>query len=367
MRPDQWQQFKAAAKRHPGAGVPLALIVDSPWMPAHLGITHHEYYFDSEVWFNAHRRVIEEFPEVTFFPSWWAEIGMAAEPSALGVRVRFWPHQTPGEQRLPFRLDDLEQLTPPDPTSDGFCPLILHRYATMKHRVFEAGYTIPVVAARGPLCTAAFFRGVTQLLMDMIDEPERVLKLIHLCTTLTIDWLKAQAAAIGPCVEGILVLDDIVGLIGPDAYEQFAHPFLKRICAAFPDDWVKVYHNDAGIEACLERLPDTGFDVLNWGKQTDIAAACARVGGRMTLMGNVSPLEIGVRGTPERVEQATLDVLRKAAGHPLVLSVGGGVSPGMPAANIRAMVRALKVWQQHEESPGREIGCGKMGGSGEVS
>ncbi|MCX6873904.1 MAG: uroporphyrinogen decarboxylase family protein [Verrucomicrobia bacterium] len=346
MRPDQWQHFKAAAKRQPGAGIPLSLIVDSPWLPAHLGITHHDYYFDSEVWFNAHRRVIEEFPEVIFFPSWWAEVGMAAEPSALGVRVRFWPHQTPSEERVPCRLEDLDQLAPPDPTSDGFCPLILHRYATMKQRIFDAGYTIPVVAARGPLCTASFFRGVTQLMMDLMDEPQRVLQLIDLCTTLTIDWLKAQAAAIGPCVEGILVLDDIVGMIGPDDYERFAHPFLKRICAAFPNDWVKVYHNDAGIDACLERLPDTGFDVLNWGPQTAIADACTRLGGRMTLMGNVPPLELGVRGTPEQVEQATLDVLRKAAGHPLILSVGGGVSPGMPAPNIRAMANALAAFQQ---------------------
>ncbi|MCX6865625.1 MAG: uroporphyrinogen decarboxylase, partial [Verrucomicrobia bacterium] len=228
MHPAQWQQFKAAAKRQPGAGVPLALIVDSPWLPGHLGITHADYYFDSEVWFNAHRRVIEEFPEVIFFPSWWAEIGMAAEPSTLGVRVRFWPHQTPGEERVPFHLEDLDQLTPPDPTRDGFCPMILHRYATMKQSIFDAGYTMPVVAARGPLCTAAFFRWVTQLMMDLIDEPERALQLIDLCTTLTIDWLKAQAAAIGSCVEGILVLDDIVGMIGPDDYEQFAHPFLKR-------------------------------------------------------------------------------------------------------------------------------------------
>jgi uroporphyrinogen decarboxylase len=346
MRPTQWQQFKAAAKRQPGAAIPLSLIVDSPWMPAHLGITHNEYYFDPEVWFNAHRSVIEEFPEVTFFPSWWAEIGMAAEPSAMGVRIRFWPHQTPSEERVPFRLEDLDELAAPDPNSDGFCPLILHRYATMKQRIFDAGYTMPVVAARGPLCTASFFRGVTQLMMDMMDDPDRTLKLLDICTTLTIDWLKAQAAAIGPSVEGILVLDDIVGMIGGEMYEEFAHPFLKRICDAFPQDWVKVYHNDASVEACLERLPDTGFDALNWGKQTDIADACRRLGGRMTLMGNVSPLEIGVRGTPEQVEEATLDVLRKADGHPLILSVGGGVSPGMPAENIRAMVRALEKFRQ---------------------
>ena len=59
------------------------------------------------------------------------------------------------------------------------------------------------------------------------------------------------------------------------------------------------------------------------------------------MMGNVSPLESGVRGTPEEVKTATLDLLRKAGREGMILSVGGGVSPGMPGANIRAMIEAV--------------------------
>ncbi len=144
-------------------------------------------------------------------------------------------------------------------------------------------------------------------------------------------------------MEGIFVLDDIVGFLGEEHYLEFAHPYLKRICDAFPDEFVKVYHNDANIEACLEHLPDTGFNVLNWGKQTSIADVRRRIGDRMALMGNVNPLEIGVRGTPAEVRRATLDVLEAGAGEGgLILSVGGGVSPGMPRANIVAMQQALK-------------------------
>ena len=82
-------------------------------------------------------------------------------------------------------------------------------------------------------------------MMDLIEEPERALRLLDTCTTLVINWLKAQTAAISPSVEGFLLLDDIVGFIGKAHYEEFAHPFLKRSCDAFPADWVKVYHNDA--------------------------------------------------------------------------------------------------------------------------
>ena len=104
---------------------------------------------------------------------------------------------------------------------------------------------------------------------------------------------------------------------------------------------MKLYHNDASIEACLEHLPDAGFNMLNWGKQTDYADVKARVGDRICLMGNVNPLEIGVRGTVEEVREATLDVLEKSGGEGIVLSVGGGTSPGMPRQNIRAMLDAL--------------------------
>jgi uroporphyrinogen decarboxylase len=111
---------------------------------------------------------------------------------------------------------------------------------------------------------------------------------------------------------------------------------------------VKLYHNDASIEACLEHLPDAGFTMLNWGKQTDIADVKSRIGDRMCLMGNVNPLEVGVRGTPAEVRAATLEVLEKGAngGKGLVLSVGGGTSPGMPRENIVAMKAALDEFNQ---------------------
>jgi uroporphyrinogen decarboxylase len=92
----------------------------------------------------------------------------------------------------------------------------------------------------------------------------------------------------------------------------------------------------------VEHLPDCGFNVLNWGKQTDFAEVKERVGGRICLMGNVNPLEVGVRGTPDEVRIATLDVLEKSGGEGIILSVGGGTSPGMPRQNIEAMLKALE-------------------------
>jgi len=39
---------------------------------------------------------------------------------------------------------------------------------------------------------------------------------------------------------------------------------------------------------------------------------------------------------------ATLEVLQKSGGESIILSVGGGTSPGMPRENIQAMLQALE-------------------------
>lgn len=345
MRQEQWQIFKAAAKRQPLDQVPLALIVDSPWMPGYFGINHLDYFLDPEVWFQSNLKMLQDFPDVIFFPSWWLEYGMAIEPSSMGARISFRTDQTPGIRATLFHLEDIGQWTPVDPHTDGFMALALHRYRTQKQRIFDAGYTIPVATARGPLCTAAFVYDLNNLMIGMMEEPAAIHKLLSYVNRGIIDWLKAQAEVMGSCVEGIFILDDIPGFLSHDLYMEFAHPYLQQICDAFPKDWVKVYHNDASISQFLTELPDTGFDVLNFSHKLDVGKALQATAGRMCLMGNVAPLELGVRGTPEQVKAAALEVLEKTAGKNLILSVGGGVSPGMPKQNMEALVAAAREFR----------------------
>jgi len=343
MKLEQWQAFKGVAKRRLSQPVPLALIVDSPWIPGYLGVSHLDYYLDPELWFQSNLSILQQFPEVTFIPSWWVEYGMAIEPAAMGAVVQFARNDTPGVRPSLHRLEDVEKIPPVDPYTNSFMALALHLYEKHKKRIFEAGYTLPLVTARGPLCLAAFLRGVTAFMIDMIENPQLTHRLLEKTTATVIAWLKAQAEVIGDSVEGLFVLDDIVGMIGPRNYQEFAHPYLKQICDAFPEPWVKVYHNDApSMKGILGDLAETGFDVLNWSKVIDVVEAREHVGDRLCLMGNVDPLDIGVRGTPQQMEAACQSVLEASGGKGLILSLGGGTSPGMLRENIQAMIVAAR-------------------------
>jgi hypothetical protein len=64
------------------------------------------------------------------------------------------------------------------------------------------------------------------------------------------------------------------------------------------------------------------------------------------LLGNLDPLDFATRGTSAQVESATRELLSKwratSNGHRWIPSLGGGVSPGMPAENIRAILAGLR-------------------------
>ncbi|MGO9516395.1 MAG: uroporphyrinogen decarboxylase family protein [Candidatus Korobacteraceae bacterium] len=342
MRPEQWETFKRAVRREKLDKIPMALIIDSPWIPGYLGIKHLDYFLDPELWFQSNLKIMQEFPDIIFIPSWWMEYGMAAEPSVLGAKIKFWQDNTPSEYHTLYRLEDIDNFPEYEVEADGFAGLTLHRIAMARQRILDAGYILPMVTSRGPMCTAGFVRGTTEFMIDLVEDPKGAHKLLDLCTRVIIDWLKAQQKVMGDTVESIFILDDIVGFVNEEHYLEFAHPYLKRICDAFPKDWVKLYHNDAEVDACLDHLPDTGFNVLNWGKQRHITEVKRRIGDRMCLMGNVNPLEVAVRGTPDEVKDETLEVLEGSGGEGIILSVGGGTSPGMPRENILAMLEALE-------------------------
>ncbi len=75
-----------------------------------------------------------------------------------------------------------------------------------------------------------------------------------------------------------------------------------------------------------------------------VGAVKAKMGHRVALMGNVPPLDIGVRETLADVTRWARECLAKGApGGGMILSFGGGVSPGTPPENIDALLDAARV------------------------
>lgn len=76
----------------------------------------------------------------------------------------------------------------------------------------------------------------------------------------------------------------------------------------------------------------------------------AVMGHRVAMMGNVPPLDMGVRGTQAEVRDWARLCLEKAApGGGMILSFGGGVSPGTLPENIDALLMAAHEWSRSND------------------
>jgi uroporphyrinogen decarboxylase len=185
--------------------------------------------------------------------------------------------------------------------------------------------------------------GITDLMMGLVMHPAKIHRFLDTLTTTIITWLRAQLDQLHQ-PEGILLLDDIVGMISVDHYQEFVAPHLRHIFDTF-EGMIRIYHNDTPCPHLHAALAEANFDVFNFTHQVDIAQVKKTMGHRVALMGNVPPLEIAVRGTPQAVAAAARTCLDKAApGGGMILSVGGGVSPDTPAASLDAMLAAAQTW-----------------------
>lgn len=338
-----WELFKQAARLGEPEQIPVALIVDSPWLPDYAGIDTRDYFLFLDKWLEINLRLLERFPDVAWIPGFWVEYGMAVEPSAFGAKIRFYPDRPPSVEPLVDDLAFWAGAKPINPQEDGLMPLVLRLYEVIDERLQAEGLGIKMVCARGPMTVASWMMGIMPLMMGVATEPEVVSKVLDTVTTSLIRWMQAQLDTLRQ-PEGILLLDDLVGMVSKQHYHDIIHPYLRRIFDAF-DGLIRVYHNDTPCPHLLESLAEANFDVFNFSHQVDAGQVKAAIGHRVALMGNVPPLDVGVRGTPEDVARSARECLDRAApGGGMILSFGGGVSPGTLVENIDALVEAARQW-----------------------
>ena len=331
-----WERFAAVARGGQADRVPIALIVDSPWLPGYAGVDTLDYFLKTDQWLRINRDLLTRFPDVEWIPGFWIEYGMAAEPSAFGARIMWHHDQPPSIEPVLGGLAALKDVEPADPQYHGFMQLILQRYVDTEQQLLREGINIKMVAARGPFAVAGWMLSMTELMVVLQTEPEATHQLLDTVTTTLIAWLRAQLAVL-KAPEGIMVLDDIAGLLSPKLFEEFARPYMTRLFNEFKG-MIRIYHNDTPCPHLIKPMANLGFDVFNWSHEMDIAKVQAEMPD-IALMGNVSPYAVMVNGTPQEVEEWARECIRKTNKKNLILSAGGGVSPGTPAEAIDALVK----------------------------
>ncbi len=138
----------------------------------------------------------------------------------------------------------------------------------------------------------------------------------------------------------IQVFDSWVGALSPSDYEEFVAPYSARIIESIDAPTI---HFGTGTAALLGAMRDAGGDVIGLDWRVQLDRAWEEIGDDRGVQGNLDPTVL--LGPWERIEDATLDVLRRAGGRPgHVFNLGHGVLPETDPGVLR---RLAELVQEH--------------------
>jgi uroporphyrinogen-III decarboxylase len=131
--------------------------------------------------------------------------------------------------------------------------------------------------------------------------------------------------------------DAAASLVAPDYYATEVDPREKRIVDAIHRAGARVrLHICGDVHGKFRTMADTNADLIDIDFPQTLAEVRAHVGPDVCLAGNVHPVEILYRGTPDAVRQA-LQQCRDEAGERYILAAGCEIPPGTSDPNLRAM------------------------------
>lgn len=339
MTDAQWQKLLKVIDGQVLDPLPVAFIIDSPWLPNWYGYKIIDYFSNDSVWLKANLKAINDYPEIIFLPGFWSEYGMCTEPSAFGSKCVFPPDEFPHAHKIAGDTIDVDSIQIPNPETDGLLPLTLNRLKINQKAIEDAGHRIRFAVARGPLNIAGYLVGMTEFLTMLMLQPDDAEKLLYKITDFLKSWLELQRKTF-PSIDGIFMLDDIIGFLGEPEFLKFGMPYFKELFDM--DVSVKFLHNDAPCRVSAAHLPDMGINLFNMGTDVSLNELQHLTRNKITLMGNLPPRDVLAQGGPGDVHKAATELISNLENRSrILLSCGGGMPPGVNSANINAFINAV--------------------------
>lgn len=277
----------------------------------------------------------------------WLQVDDCIEFEPLGVGVEGGGDILPATCRyLPATDAALTALRRHGYRIEGRMAVLLEAIHRVKAHFGDRVCVTGRIAAPFSSVTLAF--GITETLLLLYDRPDFVREAAKILEDYQLrfglDQIVAGADAlwVGDC-------NASGHLVSPQIYRDFAQEPASRLSRAFREAGGEVfYHASEEQPALLDLQADAGFSVLSVGPGLPLAAARQTVGRRVCLCGNVDPIAVLSRGTPERVRAAveeTVETISRQGGH--ILNSGEMVPRDTPEANLLAFVDAgRQAWRR---------------------
>jgi [methyl-Co(III) methanol-specific corrinoid protein]:coenzyme M methyltransferase len=258
--------------------------------------------------------------------------GVTAEAEALGCKIDYH------EDRIDFPptclkpVESLDAIKPVSP-SEGNLSIIIKATELIKKQIGE----VPIiVGVTGPFTIAGMIHGIDQTMKDLVLQPQQVHKAMEISSKVVINFSKALSEA---GADIIVFIEPTASLIGPMFFKTFLLPYLK--------DVVKSVNLPTTLHVCGNSMPimnlmlETGVKGISVDQKTSIIKMKEIVNRQAALIGNLDPVGVLLVKKPSDVENECKRILKEGVD---ILAPGCGLSPHTPLENLKAMVRAGKMY-----------------------
>jgi uroporphyrinogen decarboxylase len=269
-----------------------------------------------------------------------------------GIGWRPCAYQTPFGQGFytevashPLAADKaIDTYRPPDPNRPELYTDAQKLLAQYKDEYFIAGVTVTTIFE-----TAWALRGLSQLMIDFVADPDRAHRILDIPYQY---HLAAAKRLVAMGVDMIWTGDDVGSqsgmMISPAHWRTFLKPRMAHFVAELKTMSPKVkvaYHCDGDLRAIIPELIEIGVDVLNPIQPAcmDPAEIKQLYGDRLCFWGSLDEQHTLPFGTPDDVRREVLSRLRTiGCSGGLVIGPTHHVQLDTPLENFWAMVDTIR-------------------------
>lgn len=258
---------------------------------------------------------------------------LSIEAEAFGATARYSDEDVPAiVGQLVEDEDGANALQIPS-VNAGRCGIAPEVIARLKAK----GVRKPVYGGMiGPFSLAGRLMDVTEVMFLMMDEPETVKAVTEKATEFLIAYGRAikQAGA-----DGLFMAEPLAGVVSPDGLAEFSAPYVKRIVEVLQDEkFPVVYHNcGTNVIKAADVIFAQGAAGYHFGNAVNLKEMLEKAPKNVLVMGNIDPVNVLARGTPESIRAACEALVKDCGGFPnFILSSGCDIPVAVPWKNLEA-------------------------------
>jgi uroporphyrinogen decarboxylase len=263
-------------------------------------------------------------------------------PDAMGLGLYFAEGEGPGFHKPVRDIHAIERLMVPDMTDSlGY---VLDAVRLIRK---EMPKELPLIGFSGSPWTLACYmvegqssRDFKRILSLVYTEDSTVHKLLNTLALSVSNYLIEQ---INAGVNAVMIFDTWGGILTPRTYQLFSLCYMQQIV-----DRIKEHNPDMPIilftkggAQWLEKMAETGCDVLGLDWTCDLQSARQRVGTKVALQGNLDPSVL--LGSKQVIRQQVGEVLSSyghGSGH--IFNLGHGITPDVSPEHVSVMIEAIQ-------------------------